>query len=301
MEEGPAEEANEPAAIDGPGAVDHLGRREPSVLFSSIENYIPAELGTEANEYLNMAPKRRRRRVREFVLACLTIAAVFMVWGKVVDTKGVWLYAQATWANITHAATTIAKSDDVAPIAKTPSETAMLPSYARTPPSSPDLAEELPPSGRSLILSTEEVRYCVFQGRRLQFMRSRIKDDGSVQRFNGLVGDFNARCGNFRFLNNALQTATQEADSQQGRLEGQAIRMMAAWQTLPAQSLVDLNSHDGALQIQAKLKSLGFFNHPVDGVWGPRSADALSRFRRQNSLGDDSTWDLATQSALLAH
>src|SRR5262249_47328018 len=158
---------------------------------SSVENYVPAELGLEAKEHLYLAPKRQRRRgARNFVLTCLTLAAVFFAWSKYVDSKGVWRYAQATWADIANAATTIAKTDiakteDSVPKAKPTSVSETPPSY--TPAGVvTNLPEELPSPGRGLILSAEEVRYCVFQGRRLQYMRSNIKDDVSVQRFNGL-------------------------------------------------------------------------------------------------------------------
>ena len=63
--------------------------------------------------------------------------------------------------------------------------------------------------------------------------------------------------------------------------------------------LLDLKTHDGAKAVKAKLKSLGYYRHKVDGVWGPKSAAALSRFRRDTGLGSTIAWDLATQSVLM--
>jgi len=34
--------------------------------------------------------------------------------------------------------------------------------------------------------------------------------------------------------------------------------------------LLDLKTHDGAKAVKAKLKSLGYYRHKVDGVWGPK-------------------------------
>jgi hypothetical protein len=276
-------------------SADHLGRKEPTLLFN-VENFIPAELGVEAKEYLQLAPKRTRR-TRDVLLACITVGIVFILWSNFVDTKGVLRYAEATWANLSNAVAAVAKNDVT--MASAPPATASPAVY--TPSGSvSSFPEELPVAGHGLILSTNEVRYCTFQARRLKYMREHVKEDEAVRHFNGLVGDFNARCANFRFLDNALEKTTREADAQQTSLEAQAIRMMAAWPTTPYRVLVDLTSRDGASQVQAKLKSLGFFNYAVDGVWGPRSADALSKFRKQNALGDGPTWDLTTQSVLLA-
>jgi peptidoglycan hydrolase-like protein with peptidoglycan-binding domain len=48
-----------------------------------------------------------------------------------------------------------------------------------------------------------------------------------------------------------------------------------------------------------RLKSLGYYRQKVDGVWGPKSAAALSSFRRDAGLGSNIAWDLATQSVLM--
>ena len=74
---------------------------------------------------------------------------------------------------------------------------------------------------------------------------------------------------------------------------------IAAPSASQSEPLLDLQTHDGAKAVQAKLKSLGYYRHKVDGVWGPKSAAALSRFRRDTGLGSTIAWDLATQSVLM--
>jgi Putative peptidoglycan binding domain len=157
----------------------------------------------------------------------------------------------------------------------------------------------VPSPGSGRLLSSEEVRYCVFQGRRLGYLRNQVTSNASVQRFNELVTDFNSRCSHFRFENNALQAASELAATRQVQLKADAAKIVASWPANEVEALIDLQKYDGAFAVQARLKKLGYYHHTVDGVWGPMSVDALSNFRRQTALGADGTWDLATQSALL--
>jgi len=76
-------------------------------------------------------------------------------------------------------------------------------------------------------------------------------------------------------------------------------KRIAASSASQSEPLLDLKTHDGAKVVQARLKSLGYYRYKVDGVWGPKSAAALSRFRRDAGLGSDNAWDLASESALM--
>jgi peptidoglycan hydrolase-like protein with peptidoglycan-binding domain len=62
----------------------------------------------------------------------------------------------------------------------------------------------------------------------------------------------------------------------------------------------DLLQIDGATRIQQRLIELGFLSGAADGVWGPRSRNALRGFRLANRLGSDDTWDELTQRELFA-
>ena len=53
--------------------------------------------------------------------------------------------------------------------------------------------------------------------------------------------------------------------------------------------------------VQGRLKVLGYYDHAVNGIWGPMSAGALADFRQKIGLGSDAIWDMATQSALLGN
>jgi hypothetical protein len=168
----------------------------------------------------------------------------------------------------------------------------------------PEPVEKLPPQATGALLGDDEVRYCVFQGRRLTYMRNQVVGDDPIQRFNTLVADFNSRCRSFRYDNNALQTAAQQADTWQDQLKSDAQAILASWSpgmgsSVVAGGLIDLQSREGAAKIQARLKELGYYDRRIDGQWGPKSASALATFRQDKGLGANGIWDIATQTALL--
>ena len=57
---------------------------------------------------------------------------------------------------------------------------------------------------------------------------------------------------------------------------------------------------EDARVIQSRLAELGFYDLPIDGIWGKGSRTALMAFKEKNSLGSSDTWDTETQSLLLS-
>jgi peptidoglycan hydrolase-like protein with peptidoglycan-binding domain len=53
-----------------------------------------------------------------------------------------------------------------------------------------------------------------------------------------------------------------------------------------------------ARTIQTRLAKLGFYEGPIDGIWGKRSRAALVAFKEINSLGSSDQWDEETQRIL---
>lgn len=110
--------------------------------------------------------------------------------------------------------------------------TAYQPSTTR--PSSPSpspasFAESRPPVGQGLVLNRSQVRYCVFQGARLEAMRSMTTTNYQINRFNGLIDDYNARCSNFRYTSGVLSSVRREATSRSAEFDADARRIMASW------------------------------------------------------------------------
>jgi peptidoglycan hydrolase-like protein with peptidoglycan-binding domain len=63
---------------------------------------------------------------------------------------------------------------------------------------------------------------------------------------------------------------------------------------------LDILAREDAARVQQRLAELGYYNGIADGVWGPRSRNALREFRRAQGLGTDDRWDSETQAALMS-
>jgi len=274
------------------GGRDHMGREEPSLVHADLKLFVEKGLRIEPDERPVLASRRSRsHRGRKFVVGAAAALVGIVLYLLVGHDRSI---LQQPSAMLTQFATSL--TDPIAP-QKNASSGAVA---ARTAAGTDGAASEKVPSlGSGRLLSSEEVRYCVFQGRRLGYLRNQATSNASVQRFNELVTDFNSRCSHFRFENNALQAASELAATRQAQLKADAAKIVASWPANEVGALIDLQKYDGAFAVQARLKKLGYYHHTVDGVWGPMSVDALSNFRRQTALGADGTWDLATQSALL--
>jgi hypothetical protein len=237
-------------------------------------------------------PRKARRALRRggaFLLGVATTILAAMVY---LQVTGNWrLVGQLPSVDASSpAARTIASliGSESAPDSPAP-EAAATPGSMETP----------PPIEAGRLLSLEELRYCVFQAKRLNFLFPKLKGNGVIQRYNALVRDYTARCNGIRFDTAALSTAQGEAAAGQSRLQAEAAAILTSWTEAPTGELIDLGSARGAAQVQAKLKALGYYQGIADGVWGAKSQAALARFREEKGLGHGAGWDIATQTALL--
>jgi hypothetical protein len=73
------------------------------------------------------------------------------------------------------------------------------------------------------------VRYCVFQGERLDFMRPYAIEPGKVDKFNALINYYNNRCSSFSYSSGVLQLIEREVPSQSEALRAAAQRIAASW------------------------------------------------------------------------
>ncbi len=123
----------------------------------------------------------------------------------------------------------------------------------------PRPAEMLPATAAvGQLLSLEEVRYCVFQGRRLKPLPVATmivkRGNDSVRRFNTLLADFNSRCKSFRYAGDALQSANKQADARRDQLKADADDILTSWTGQSPTALIDLQARRGAcgLQVQSE-------------------------------------------------
>ncbi len=88
-------------------------------------------------------------------------------------------------------------------------------------------AERMPAIAVNAVLGEEEIRYCLFQGKRLEGASSIVDQYSPAQvgRYNALVNDYNGRCSSFRYRSGTLERLRREAESQnlQLGLEGAAL------------------------------------------------------------------------------
>jgi Putative peptidoglycan binding domain len=165
--------------------------------------------------------------------------------------------------------------------------------------------EQMPPPGINNTLNRREVRYCVFQGERLNILRELTTNNQEIGRFNGLVDDYNSRCSSFRYRQGVLQTVEAEVPGKQHDLRMDVQLLLTSWRRSPTspsvdESIINTTTASGAALVQSRLKELGYYAGAVDGIWGPASRTALRNFKLAHSgLGYDDRWDLATQKALM--
>jgi hypothetical protein len=296
-------------------------RQEPSLSPAAEELFTETGLRIAPDERPIAPPpvlparRPRSRRVSEFlagVVTALVAVAIYLLVTHPGNFLGHPTPAVATAPGAPSEAPAPSSSVATAPAGEVPAAPAPLanaspgngatnaPATKAAPAADAEPKEMLPPQqGVGQLLSLEQVRYCVFQGRRLGYLRNQIVSDDSVQRFNTLLADFNSRCKSFRYEGDALQSANRQADARQDRLKADAAGILTSWTGESATVLIDLQARKGAALVQARLKALGYYRGKVDGAWGARSATALSKFRQKTGLGDGALWDLATQSALL--
>ncbi|WP_421998065.1 hypothetical protein [Roseovarius confluentis] len=90
-------------------------------------------------------------------------------------------------------------------------------------------SESQPPVGKGLSLNKPQVRYCVFQGERLDAMRVMVNTDNQIRAFNELIDDFNSRCSNYRYTSGVLSSIRREAQSKTSEFTNDAKRTVGSW------------------------------------------------------------------------
>lgn len=95
--------------------------------------------------------------------------------------------------------------------------------------SSNSYEEEKPPVGRDRVLSRNQIRYCIFQGKRLDYIKPLTQSQNEINRFNSLISDYNSRCSSFRYRQGTLSAVEKEASSRESILRGEARRIVSSW------------------------------------------------------------------------
>jgi hypothetical protein len=192
------------------------------------------------------------------------------------------------------------------------------PTYTQTPTPlpSPDDTSETPPAAHSTsTLTPAELRFCLFQQARLDYIRDALTPSDGTN-FNSLVDDWNSRCVKRQYWDRDENTSRSALLLARPRLKTEAEALLRKWRTAPIfgssvdsaptivtaanSALLDLANPAAASQIQQRLKDLGYYDHVVDGVFGANSRSALKAYKIEHSLGSNDAWDMATQQVLFS-
>lgn len=91
--------------------------------------------------------------------------------------------------------------------------------------------EEKPPVGTGLILTISQIRFCEYERVRMETLEPLIDHWFAAQKFREQVADYNSRCSNFRYRNDALQRVQAEVPGMKPALESQGKAIYANWNT----------------------------------------------------------------------
>jgi hypothetical protein len=85
------------------------------------------------------------------------------------------------------------------------------------------LTEARPPVGTDIVLSSAQIRYCLSEKIRLEGAQSVLDtySQTDVDRFNGMVNDYNSRCGSFRYQAGTLDAVRAQVDANQLELQSE--------------------------------------------------------------------------------
>ncbi len=91
----------------------------------------------------------------------------------------------------------------------------------KTTPTYPELK---PPIASGMTLSEGQLRYCIFQQERLEYMRNLYLTNSEIGHFNKLVADWNARCSSYRFRPSIKEKIEAETAKISTKLQQEARR-----------------------------------------------------------------------------
>lgn len=181
----------------------------------------------------------------------------------------------------------------------TPAVPAPLPAPRPAAPSRP--TEDRPPVGRNNVLAGAQLRYCVAEQIRVDAAEKVVNNyiETHVDRFNAMVGDYNSRCGEFRYRQGSLQGAERAMEPYRSQLEqegrGRIVNTGTTGSNRPSgagQFVPDVQSQKPPpdptiLAIQRRLNQLGFNAGTADGYSGQRTVAAIRQFQIERGLTPD--------------
>lgn len=87
------------------------------------------------------------------------------------------------------------------------------------------LQESKPPIGQNLVLSTDQIRYCLAEEYRMEGARSVVNhnNNADVNRYNAMVADYNSRCVNYQYAEGSFYPAYQDVEQYRNQLRREGV------------------------------------------------------------------------------
>ncbi|BCH54880.1 hypothetical protein ACQZ61_08405 [Agrobacterium vitis] len=175
----------------------------------------PAGVKPELAELYSVLIDKRRQNRTKFVVSVLVLAVVFITVAFVNSNKSP-SYSSSPSSSYKPSSTV--------------NGTPPLSSSASTKASSVDDKSEFKPLPRvGATLNRSEIRYCIFQGKRLDLLRTMAQSNSAIDKFNGLVADFNLRCSNFSYRQSDMTAVELEASSNGSQFMRDAATVAKGW------------------------------------------------------------------------
>jgi tetratricopeptide (TPR) repeat protein len=100
-----------------------------------------------------------------------------------------------------------------------------------------DSGETVPSAGSGRTLSQSNIRYCSYQGVRLEAARPLVGGGGTIlQGFNAAIDDYNSRCSNFRYRPSDKEAVDSELPVKRSSLETEGRNLASTWRGTPPSS-----------------------------------------------------------------
>ena len=142
-----------------------------------------------------------------------------------------------------------------------------------SPRSARDFREEMPPIGAGNALGEAEVRYCIFQKARLEFIRERVTSF-EVQELNRMVDDYKSRCASYRARHTDRIAVEKELTEKRLELDSQAERILLAWrqprvvqrppQSIPLMAAAPVSVPPASASLPWSIAAAGPISFPAD-------------------------------------
>ena len=92
------------------------------------------------------------------------------------------------------------------------------------------VSEEMPPPAVGATLTTNQIAYCLAQSIRLDGAKGAVNQDtqADIERYNSMIGDYNSRCGHFRYNTSDLALAQAYTEQNRSDLLSQGAQLFPA-------------------------------------------------------------------------